>query len=135
VSAAAVKSDPMKKTFIYAQIVFCFALAASGAHAQQKFGQAAVRVEDQQARDQAIKLINNDLLNIGKDVSLRNCPLLMTYYKAKFETIYGGACILNNGTKVVLCTDTGIGQFALTESASALEAYVATFMGQNCPGG
>jgi hypothetical protein len=123
------------KPVLFAQLFGCLALAASAAAAQQTLAPVAERVQNPTGRDQAIKLINNGLAGLDRELNIKSCPLIMSSQKAKFETIYGGYCILNNDTKIVVCADSGLGQFALTEIVSTKEADVTTFMDHNCPGG
>lgn len=92
-------------------------------------------VKDDDVRDSAIKILNDGLQNIDAHAEINDCSILLYATPGKVETVYAGACELKSGHAVVICGDTGIGEFGLSEAFSPGKGGVAEFAQNTCPGG
>lgn len=92
-------------------------------------------VTDAALKAKAMRTLNGSLQLIGRDAKIRNCSILLWSHPGRLETVYSGMCELETGHTVVICGDTGIGEFGVGESFSPTKDGVAEFARNNCPGG
>ena len=83
----------------------------------------------------ALKTLNEGLQRIGRDAKIRDCSILLWSRAGHTEVIFGGVCELQTRRRVVLCGDTGVGEFSLAEAFSPTRDGIAEFIRNNCPGG
>lgn len=92
-------------------------------------------VNDADIRSSAIKVLDDGLRNIDAHAEIDSCSILLYATPGKIETVYAGMCELKSGHAVVICGDTGIGEFGVSESFSPVKGGVAEFAQNTCPGG
>jgi len=92
-------------------------------------------VNDAAMRASAMTTLNGYLRGIGRDAGIRDCSILLWSRPGKIETIFGGLCRTRTGHSIIVCGDTGVGEFALSESFNLTKDGVVQFARDNCPGG
>jgi hypothetical protein len=88
-----------------------------------------------QDRQAAFRTLDGYLKRIGSGARVASCKTLLWSHPGTVEGIYVGDCRLTNHTEVVMCGDTGIGEFALSWSEGGGRDRLITFAHANCPGG
>lgn len=87
-------------------------------------------------RDRAKMVFNGYLHQRGSKAHIPSCEKLLTAHLGSVEDVYVGNCRLTTGLKLVLCGDTGVGEFDLNLVLYAgSDADLVAFSKNNCPGG
>jgi hypothetical protein len=84
-----------------------------------------------QPRAAARHLFDDGLKRVGSKARVSNCVRLLSAHVGRVENIYTAKCALSNGAQLMMCADTAIGEFALSENSGDL----IEFAHANCPGG
>lgn len=92
-------------------------------------------ITNPEVRASAIETFNDGLHNIDPNANVETCDMLIYAHPGTVETIYSAICSLKSSHTVVICGDTGVGEFGLAESFSATKKYLAEFARNICPGG
>lgn len=87
----------------------------------------------------AVAVLNGYLVPLSPQVAVTQCELLIEAHPGTVESIYAGVCHLQSGARVMVCGDTGIGEFGLTSWRGSADAatreLLLRFTRANCPGG
>lgn len=85
-------------------------------------------------------LLNGDLKPEHLHLGRHACDVLLSATPGRVETIYTGVCRLKDGAKIMICGDTGVGEFGYkpwTGKANAADTKKALldWTGDHCGGG
>ena len=87
-------------------------------------------------RDRAKMVFNGYLHQLGSKAHISSCDKLLAAHLGSVEDVYVGNCRLTTGPKVVMCGDTGVGEFGLNLLLyGGSDADLVAFSKKNCPGG
>ena len=135
----------MLKSFISALAGFCFVYSPMRAQPQNGLPLQFSNVTDISERAGWIKQLAAGLVNAGIAGQVIDCEIIIsiTPVSAHGDKSAGAACRVNVGTqtvKLLLCTDTLWGHFALTtdiirDPSMATDSSVTEFTSKNCISG
>jgi hypothetical protein len=81
-------------------------------------------------------VFNGNLHQLGSKAHISSCEKLLTAHLGSVEDVYVGNCRLTTGRRVVMCGDTGVGEFGLNLLFyGSSDADLVAFSKTNCPGG
>ncbi len=121
-------------------LIFLILVSSTPSQAVKDGGSNFSDVDHALDRVYAIKVFNGYLSPLSRSVNVTGCDLLVGYRTGSVEIIYAGVCQLKSRARVMLCGDTGIGEFALTpwhgqRATPDTRIEVLKFTQANCPGG
>ena len=88
-----------------------------------------------QVQEAAFRTLDGYLNRIGSSARVASCPTLLWSHPGTIEEVYVGDCRLTNHSEVVMCGDTGIGEFGLSWGEGGDRDRLIRFAHANCPGG
>ncbi len=99
-------------------------------------GQQFREVHDGAARSDGLRVLNGYLQPILPSAKALQCDALIAAKLGVDEAVYVGTCTAGGRSAMLICADTGVGEFAVTDwrGASDRTAMIA-FAVKNCPGG
>jgi len=87
----------------------------------------------------AIGVLNGYLVPLSPAVAVTRCEMLIGTHRGEVEDIFVGVCELKSAARVMVCGDTGIGEFGLTPwhggVTKVTRSVLLRFAEANCPGG
>lgn len=90
---------------------------------------------DAQVRKDAFQTLDGYLKLIGSAATVSDCKTLLWSHPGTVEGVYVGDCRLTNQAEVIMCGDTGVGEFGLSWGEGGDRDRLVAFAHANCPGG
>jgi hypothetical protein len=86
-----------------------------------------------------LEVLNGYLKPLSPAIETTGCDLLIERHPGRVEEIFAGICRLKSGAHVMVCGDTGVGEFGLTPWRGGVTPptrdLLVRFTNANCPGG
>lgn len=102
--------------------------------------QAPIVAHDQQEIKSATAVFNGYLMNIYGKLIIRRCDMVVAAHPGGVENVYAGICRIKSGGTIIVCGDTSIGEFALSNCSdrnlidNSTRMPLLGFAKTNCPG-